>query len=185
MAKKKLVILISGKKGSGKSYMANEIKAKEIMGKSLTSKKIISFAAPLKINVNDYIEKQFGKEYVTDASKKEIIRPFYQAAGTVARSININYWIDLAKETIKKSTEDIFIIDDVRFENELNAFNDYDVIKIKSTRVSSISGTDNDSSETGLDHVPNSEYDLLIDNIDNKNQLAKILYLIYNQQVKD
>ena len=185
MAKKKLVILISGKKGSGKSYMANEIKAKEIMGKSLTSKKIISFAAPLKINVNDYIEKQFGKEYVTDASKKEIIRPFYQAAGTVARSININYWVDLARETISKSKANVFIFHDVRFVNEQNSFPEYDVIKIKSIRKSSIAGIDNDSSETGLDHVPNSEYDLLIDDINDKNQLAKILYLIYNQQVKD
>ncbi|UWV79523.1 hypothetical protein NW072_05950 [Mycoplasmopsis felis] len=86
---------------------------------------ILSFAEPIK-----KITQPILDEINWDQKDKEIVRPLWIAMGEVGRNINNNIWcakvFDKIKETIDLSIENnkntLFIIDDMRFPNELDYF---------------------------------------------------------------
>ena len=171
---KKIVILISGKKGTGKTYIADEI-LKFFSNNSIK----MSFAEPLKEISNRLINELLYKykEDINTPEGKEKIRPIYQAVGSVARSFDKDYWAEQLYQKINQLDINIkmVVVDDSRYFNEHNYFNDHYVIRIKSIRESTIPGIDNDISERGLDSVKDSEYDFLIRDINNSLQWLPVM----------
>ena len=175
----KKIILISGKKGSGKTYTANKIA--DMLNEKPMGHHIVSFATALKESSNELIEKTFGKEYL-NAEHKEEVRSIYQAVGNVGRNISKEFWVGKAIEHIKKLKDRVFIIDDARFQNEMELdqyTSGVEVLRCRVTRASEITGEDNDESETGLDHLDNDYFDIIIDgDEDITNSREKIMEFI-------
>ena len=172
---KKKIVLIAGLKGSGKTYTADKIV-------SIASKKVevqkFSFATPLKKSCNALIEETFGEEYLKP-EYKEFVRPIYQTIGNRARIISDRFWVDKVVEKIKQSNCDVAIIDDVRFPNEFDiakGLTGVEVLKIRVVRKSSIKGEDNDASETAMNDIPDSEFDLIVGDSIYKEEIFKKLY---------
>ena len=113
------VIILSGKAGSGKSYNADILKKHiEGLGKSC---KIYSFATPIKSISHPIIEESFGSDMLLPENK-EIVRPIYQAVGSVGRDISADYWANKTKAIIERDNVDFAVIDDGRFKNEIEVF---------------------------------------------------------------
>lgn len=128
------IIGLCGFKGSGKSFTANRIKAE--LETKIFGVKIISFADGLRemtyklmgtdLNAQEYSEFK-EKDFKMELSGKTISftgRELLQKLGTdVLRKINDNIWIDIMKEKVlsikNDKSADVIIIDDIRFENEL------------------------------------------------------------------
>ena len=144
------VIILSGKAGSGKSYNAAILKKHiESLGKTC---KIYSFATPIKEISHPIIEEAFGSAMLSPENK-ETVRPIYQAVGSVGRDISADYWANKTKSIIEKDNVDIAIIDDGRFENEIEVFEQ--AVSIRLTR----GGLENlknpsDISENALNSYP-------------------------------
>ena len=155
----KKIILLVGKKGSGKTTNANMIKD------SLDKKvEIFSFAKGLKEDTNVLIKNSLGEEFLKP-EHKEFVRPLYQVLGNLGRKISDRFWLDKVLNQILKSDCEVAIIDDVRFVNEfaiVDGVPGVGLMKIKLTRESEIPGTDTDISETSMDGVKDSEYDLVV-----------------------
>lgn len=148
----KFIVGISGKRGSGKTTLANELVAS---GKFIRA----SFAAPLKFAVvRDFnlIQSQVNgalKE-VIDERYNKTPRDIMIAYGNFFRSIDPNYWVDqlrLALDHIDRSV----VIDDMRFENEaimIKALGGYLVRLDRDEMFSPYKGEIDDLSEIGLDN---------------------------------
>ena len=179
----KKIILISGKKGSGKTTASQEII--KVAGDSLDIQ-IFSFAKPLKETSNALIESTFGKEY-TNNIWKELVRPIYQAVGVVGRSIDKRYWVNKTLSNIMDSNCDVAIIDDVRFPNEFDITKDiegYDVLKIRITRPSDIDDEDEDESETSMDKVTDDKFDMVVYNMTMNPNTLNELSIFLNKGTK-
>ena len=75
-----------------------------------------------------------------------------------------------------KSNCDVAIIDDVRFPNEFAIVDGYaniDLMKIRLTRPSLIPSGDTDESETSMDNIPDSEYDLVVYDVSKSMDIIK------------
>lgn len=177
---KKTIILISGKKGTGKSTLA-----KEIINLFPKNSMRVPFSLTLKNDLRPFIESK-GFDWDKD---KELYRPLLQGYGQSMRNKESDYWINKTKGLIYETNKDIhtFLIDDCRFKNELNSFDKelYNVIKIKRDRKSIYKGIDNDISETELDDISDSEYDFIISDIHDQNKMQEIydLLLKYNNHM--
>lgn len=172
------LIGISGKKGSGKSTIAEAIQL------SFPDVLHTAFAAPLKRICIDILGLPPERVYGSDAAKSTLtsIRlrdmPFYDApidcasgdallsarevlqyVGTeIFRRIRPNCWTDYAIRTASEH-DGLTIIDDVRYPNEADAIRAAGGKLIRLTRRLS---SDAHSSETALDCYPH--WDLLLDN---------------------
>ena len=113
----KLYIGISGKMGSGKSTIRDEII------KSLDSLKCdtVSLAAPIK-RVEKVIYKDLGIEH----TKKD--RQLLIQLGMWGRGIDPDFWLKQAVKMMKKSKADVVICDDVRFLNEAEWFDNNGIL---------------------------------------------------------
>lgn len=110
----KLYIGISGKMGSGKTTLTNNlIKALD----SFTCERV-SMAKPI-YDIQDKIYEMIGAE--VDGDKD---RPLLIALGMWGRDKDTNFWLDQATHKMGLSIADIVICDDVRFENEADWFKD-------------------------------------------------------------
>lgn len=169
MSNKKVIILITGKMGSGKTTLANKFEQMGYVRKS--------FAAPLKKMLNPIIEAIDPK--FLEVENKKHIRVGYQWLGEIGRKSNLNFWLDKAREEIDNSEHEFFVIDDCRFPNELSAFDDekYIVFKIRMNR-KSIYPPNYDDSETGLDNTPDREFDFISKGatVDNNDKMLDLLY---------
>lgn len=167
----KKVILISGKKRSGKNTLGNILEDSfNSMGYSAIQE---SFAFPLK----DHIVNCFS-DYITfvnsrtdddelhikpfDDNKNTATRLFLQNFGTdfVRNQVDPLFWIKCAQKEVQKSMADVIIFTDCRFLNELLSFEIEDVIKIRINRGNGLG--DPHSSETELDYY--EYFDYIIDN---------------------
>lgn len=97
----------------------------EILNALLQSVEIASYATPLKICVGDLF--QFTPEQLYTFEGKEAIDPRYgvsprkvmQQFGTeFVRTTVPDLWITLMKQRISRTVADMFVIDDVRFNDE-------------------------------------------------------------------
>lgn len=140
------VIVLSGKMRAGKSYIADHL----IENYGYTR---ISLAQPLKQEVLDL---GFTTNDVLD--KEPWMRQLLIALGQARRAKQPTYWIDRALASMIRHTDegrDLFVVDDCRFINELEAFKDLKALhhQITFARVTRVGGPEplNDPSETELD----------------------------------
>lgn len=150
MNKKSTVILLSGKSGSGKDFVANIMKEKlEQKGNKVL---VTHYADLLK-----YILKTF---FDWDGQKDEHGRHLLQYVGTdVIRRQNPNYWVDFVKDIIIMFSNnwDYILIPDTRFPNEITRMfcSNFRTISIRITRLNYISKLTDEQqqheSETALD----------------------------------
>ena len=150
MNKKPTVILLSGKSGSGKDFVANIMKEKlEQKGNKVL---VTHYADLLK-----YILKTF---FDWDGQKDEHGRHLLQYVGTdVIRRQNPNYWVDFVKDIIIMFSNnwDYILIPDTRFPNEITRMfcSNFRTISIRITRLNYISKLTDEQqqheSETALD----------------------------------
>ena len=150
MDKTPTVILLSGKSGSGKDFIANIMKEKlEQKGNKVL---VTHYADLLK-----YILKTF---FDWDGQKDEHGRHLLQYVGTdVIRRQNPNYWVDFVKDIIIMFSNnwDYILIPDARFPNEITRMfcSNFRTISIRITRLNYISKLTDEQqqheSETALD----------------------------------
>lgn len=140
-----LIIGLSGKSGSGKSWLAEY--AEHNYGFL-----VMSFAGPLKA---DLVRLGFDSALVY-SHKPPHIRKLLQAYGMAARKEDPNWWVKRLFNNIDMlyDGEHRIIIDDVRFENEVDAIRAaggyvYRMINVDASPV--YSGFE-DESETALDN---------------------------------
>jgi len=151
----KKIILISGKSNNGKSEFTKLIKNKlESQGKKVV---VMAFAKYIKMYLKDY----FGWDGVT---KTEEVRSHLQRLGTdkIRNQMNMsNFHVERVCTDIKVLEDDFdyFILDDVRFHNEIyytKAMFGNDVITIRVNRINFESPLtleqQNHSSEVALDN---------------------------------
>ena len=109
------IILISGKAGHGKTTFAN------LLEKELVANE----RSVLRIAFADYLKYICTKYYGWDGVKNESGRKILQHIGTdVVRARDSNFWADIVARLINALDEeyDYYIIDDVRFPNEIESF---------------------------------------------------------------
>ena len=108
-------MLISGKAGHGKTTFAN------LLEKELVANE----RSVLRIAFADYLKYICTKYYGWDGVKNERGRKILQRIGTdVVRARDSNFWADIVARLINALDEeyDYYIIDDVRFPNEIESF---------------------------------------------------------------
>lgn len=169
----KNVIVISGKQGSGKSTLSNNLKA------LLAPRHVYQyrFAQPL----YDIQEAVFGvcEKYGLPVPENRKDGRLLQLLGTEwGRQVHgTNVWVEClirriamteAQDRCENVTPGIFIIDDCRFENELHAFRSAFKVRLecdrdtRQGRAQSWRPTEDHPSETGLDGH-DGDFDLIID----------------------
>jgi hypothetical protein len=187
--KKIKVITFSGKAESGKDASAQYIRnLLQEEGHQVIS---ISLADYLKFALEKYLN--LGLSYHT----KEEMRQHYQQFGTEhLRRLNPNFHIDLIIDIIKAlnsyteldAGETIFIVPDVRFDNELEGlFDNFDIFTFKVERPnyeSQLSEEElNHSSENGIKAL-DDEWDAFIVNDGNREDLDNKLDKAYDKLIE-
>ena len=114
----KKIIGIAGNARSGKDTVGHIIQ--DIYTSKGKTAKVVSFAAALRNELNDFCIQKLGiSAYTTDDAEKKIIRPFLVCWGTeIRRAQNEDYWIEALEQTMDDET--LYIITDLRFVNELH-----------------------------------------------------------------
>lgn len=158
------ILMISGKAGSGKTFLAGHIKRtyENLYGWRVA---ILGFGDPLKMVARAL--------YKWDGEKGENGRHLLQQLGTnIVHPNNHLCWTNCIIEIIcgLSSEFDLFIIPDTRFEHEIDHVKDvfngsnFDVITIRVIGKTDLSGTQaKHPSETDLDYYP---FDYFFPNID-------------------
>lgn len=162
--RKTIVILISGKAGSGKSTVGDLVTKKISMLSPLTVFRY-SFAGPLKEIATKYVQ--------WDGQKDEGGRKLLQELGRVGRDYNKDTWVKLMLKRIDE-TEDLLpynfvVVDDWRFPNELAFLQNepmFEVVKVRviGHQVSMPGNTASDVSENSLPEGADNLYDYVIEN---------------------
>lgn len=113
---------MAGPKGVGKSTFANQLAFEYYQDGLKSIVRLMSFATPLKEMLGCIVHDDYIKD-----DKERIIphlgvsaRYCLQTLGTEwgRNIINSEIWINIAKHRIQESEAQVFIIDDVRFDNE-------------------------------------------------------------------
>ena len=118
----KRIVGLAGPKGVGKSTLANQMVFEYYQEGLESMVRIMSFATPLK----EMLECIVHEDYIKHDKEKIIphlgvsARFCLQTLGTEwgRNTICDNIWVNLAKHRIEESSHQVFIIDDVRFDNE-------------------------------------------------------------------
>ena len=169
-----MIIGICAKMGSGKDYIANNYII-PILKKYNREYIKLSFADQLKVLVMQKYNINYNDVYI---QKTKHTRSLLQQEGCSFRSTNPNAWIDYHQAwstVLAQNNPDVFIItSDVRYQNEFDYIqkNGGLLIKInaKSRNEDRINQEKlsieqiNHHSECDLDNIPESEFDLVIDN---------------------
>lgn len=114
------IIGISGVARAGKDTCANLIKKSEIFaGKKV---KTLAFADELKLNAGFFLKNFCNVEDVTKLAgeQKKDVRPFLVWYGCYMRKQDPEYWVkNVAQKIFTDDETDVFIVTDLRFENEV------------------------------------------------------------------
>jgi len=144
----KLFIGISGKMGSGKTTLTNNIICKQF---NHIHCEVVSLAKPIK-NLQDMVYDMLDIDMVGEKD-----RPLLIALGMWGRGKDPDFWLHQAVKELENSEAEIVICDDVRFENEANWFRDNGIL----IRLEGAQRGDNvdihrlkDITETSLDNYP-------------------------------
>lgn len=179
-----VVLLISGKAGTGKSFSCALL---QILAYDLGFLDCItaSFAKELK-RIAEYV-------FHWDGAKDDGGRKLLQDLGRVARDYNKDFWADYLLNEIQNHPVlyDFVFIDDWRFPNEAKYFKENSDFIIKTVRISSperemLRGTEayNDVSETSLSDNP-KDYDYFVDNSKDRSELILELSKIFASIIKE
>ncbi|WP_027121160.1 hypothetical protein [Mycoplasma leonicaptivi] len=183
MKRKHIIFLINGKRRSGKGLLTNAIKQK-CNEKFNNNIHVLSFAQPIKS-----ITEPILNELNWDGKDKEVVRPLWIAMGEVGRKIDNNIWCskvfnkikDLVIESSKNEQNSMYIIDDLRFPNELDFFKGNlnqikeklntktDEVSVVSIRIEKfidaekfVPGVDDNSTEISFDKLVNICFDHIV-----------------------
>ena len=187
-------IAISGKANAGKNTLA------DMLGKILkpNNYRIIAFADPIKRIVLEMFpsaneEFLWGPsalrntkiEGAVDSLKNHLTyRQVLLDLGKLGRSYNSDIWIDATiqhtNKHLRSNPDDLIIIADVRFRNELSALKRDGFTVCRITRPTNNFEL-NDISEVDLDGVPDSEFHFVIHNDGSINSLAEKAKNLANQ----
>lgn len=191
--RKTVVILISGKAGSGKTTIANILKDKILEIPSMTVLKY-GFADPIK-----YIARAFAK---WDENKDEKGRRLLQQIGAIFREYNQDIWVIHFLNQLDKKAGilpfNFAIIDDWRFPNELAYLKQNPILDIVTIRIfgrGGLSGSnasdvsENSLPEVSVEMIPTGLtddhwYDFQIENSDDLEQLEKKMDLVLSSLEK-
>lgn len=178
--KKHIIILINGKRRSGKGLLTESLK--KHLAEDFKDIKVLSFAEPIKT-----ITKPILDEIEWDGKDKEVVRPLWIAMGEVGRNIDPDIWcartfnkiIENVKVANDNGINSLYLIDDMRFPNELDYFkgniskiknlvSDAQV-KILSIRIEKfmdaskfVVGVDDNITETSFDKLVNICFDYIV-----------------------
>ncbi|VEU70767.1 hypothetical protein [Mycoplasmopsis glycophila] len=179
---KHVIILINGKRRSGKGLLSNKLKEK--CAKEFDNNvNILSFAQPIKA-----ITEPILKAINWNGVDKEVVRPLWIAMGEVGRNIDNNVWcskvfdkiVDIVEDSSKNNKNSLFLIDDLRFPNELDFFKGNkknleakvkpgDEVRVISIRIEKfmdaekfVPGVDDNSTETSFDKLVNICFDHIV-----------------------
>lgn len=188
---KSLTILISGRQGSGKTSLAVEIGKRVNVDKVLNAHvEMITFAKPL-YDIHDMILK-YMSDLGFEVPKKDGALLQYLGTDWGRKTFGDNVWVDLAQKKINKwdifarnnlfQKDQIYIVSDARFPNELVGFNHSLKIRlecpeaIRKERILATPGQNwrensNHPSETSLDFFDG--WDMVLDtDVWNLNQIT-------------
>jgi hypothetical protein len=116
----KKIIGIAGNARSGKDTVGGLLK--DIFERHGHKVHVVSFAAALRAELDEFCMDKLGiSSWTTDENEKKIIRPFLVCWGTeIRRAVDESYWIKALEISMKNDSADtLYIITDLRFENEL------------------------------------------------------------------
>jgi hypothetical protein len=180
METKQFIVAVSGKRGTGKTTLANML----ISGYGFTRK---SFAAPLKRRMMEDFSLSYDQ---VDGNLKEVVDPRYNKSprqmmteyGQFFRSIDANFWVKLFLKNLG-STAGPVVVDDMRFLNEAELLHGSGAYMVRLARLDEdniYKGVMEDSSETALDTYPN--FHISVDGQSNRTQeqLAQVAERISN-----
>ena len=175
------VIALSGKKGSGKDTVADMLQFyfKLYHGEETTKH---AFADPVRkiagivASVDDvYFEDRDLKEqpiFFDDSNRTP--RDYLRLVGQALKSaIDEDIWVRLLGRSAFVYMTSSCIVTDVRFRNELDFVKENGAFVIKIERDDNMS--DNDVSETEMDSFKDEEFDLIIKNNGDKEELSKTI----------
>ena len=157
-----IIIMLCGKKGSGKTTLARDVKHYIKMMLNTNAVFITSYAKPIR-SAFKIMFNHIGEWQDLDRDTKECYRPFFQTIGDVCRQLEPNYFALRMLDSIY-DIEDAFsdktpviIIDDLRYFDEYRVVKESfpeSVIVVKIVSDQEIND-DNHSSEamTGLDEI--------------------------------
>lgn len=171
---KPVVLLISGKAGTGKSTAAQYLH-------SLSPKSVIyHFAEGVKFTAR----QSFGWDGVKDEKGRILL----QQVGQTGRAYNPTIWIDQCAQRIVTFQNDAYfsgglsLVDDFRFKNEVARLKEYKQWLVMTLHLNApdreiLKGTPayNEISETELDDWKPKDYDFYIDNSGTQEQLEAAL----------
>lgn len=165
----KLYIGISGKMGSGKTTLTNNL----IKALSNLTIDVVSLATPIK-DLQDTIYEQLDMIMKSPKDRDLLI-----ALGMWGRGKDPDFWLKNAEKLFRRSSADIVICDDVRFQNEADWFNEYGLLlRIEGEQRGSNVDTNllRNPTEIALDNYP---FDNRISNlIDAETTATSALYII-------
>lgn len=195
-----LIVLVSGKKRSGKDYISGKI-ADELSNTYSCKPEIISFASPIKHIISDTLEinltdlesiKDKGDIFVCDKNSGSklsatTMRRVLQRFGTEAMKsvFGKDIWMSVFVDKVSKiENSRVVIVPDFRFISEYNYIrgNNYQTLTLR-IKNDDIVTTDIHPSETELDTF---DFDYIINNtghIDNSSMIKSICENIMKQVV--
>lgn len=165
-----MIIAICGKKGSGKSTLAEALR--EEMDSGASACHILSLALPIK----NLVHKACGEHPQNEKGESDkeqtglyplSFRQLYQKVGQGMRNIHPDFWI----KTWERSAEQMrelankrtcsFIVDDVRYANEVEFFRKKGALLVRLLRDPSAC-TDQHPSEVEMDSIPMDQFDVIV-----------------------
>lgn len=192
---KRVTTLNCGKARSGKD------KSKDLLMELLPKEfdfKHLSFARKVKehaaIVLSDLFKKPITVEDLDNPENKEFYRPYVITIGEGGRLIDPEIWVKFTKDLARESNS---IFTDCRYENELYGIKEIQsdthlviAVRFKASDEKRIERGANPAlfhvkAEVGLDHIPDSEFDFVIDNEGDDIEELKTKLNPIAQQIKD